>query len=111
MQPEKLIVFGPIIIFFLFFGVLVIGFLFLVAKVISRGRKSAWTGVVIDKLYNQRRGSFEDSHKVSQFYTLVFKTDAGVTIKIAVSKAMYGEYNVGDRAQKKSGEFWQKKIS
>jgi hypothetical protein len=111
MQPEKLIIFGPVIIFFLFFGALIIGFLVVVAKVINRGRKSAWKGVVVDKLYNERRGSFEDSNKMEHFYTLVFKIDNGSQIKIAVSKAMYDDYKIGDKAEKKAGDFWQKKIA
>ncbi|MCX6726540.1 MAG: hypothetical protein NTY75_01840 [Candidatus Shapirobacteria bacterium] len=110
MQPEKLVIFGPMIIFFLFFGALVIGFLIVVAKVISRGRKSAWKGVVVDKLFNEQRGSFEDSHKIDQFYTLVFKIEDGSQKKIAVSKTMYDDYKIGDRAEKKSGDFWQKKV-
>ena len=111
MQPEKFIIFGPMIIFFLFFGALIIGFLVVVAKVINRGRKSAWKGVVVDKLFNERRGSFEDSHKMEQFYTLVFKIENGSQIKIAVSKAMYDDYQIGDKAEKKAGDFWQKKVA
>ena len=110
MQPEKLIIFGPIIIFFSFFGVLVVGFLTLVAKLISRGRKASWKGVLVDKVHNQKRGSFEDSKKIENFYVLVFKTDDGKEIKVGVSKSMYDEYQVGDKAEKKSGDFWQKKV-
>ena len=111
MQPEKLVIFGPMLLFLLFFTALVIGFLTVVAKLVRRGIKSSWKGVVVDKLYNERRGSFEDSHKTEQFYTLVFKIENGSQIKIAVSKAMYDDYQIGDKAEKKSGDLWQKKVS
>jgi hypothetical protein len=110
MQPEKMIFFGPIIIFFLFFLVLVVGFLSVVAKIIYRGRKSAWKGEVVDKLFNERRGSFEDSDKINQFYTLVFKTDTGQTIKSAVAKSMYDDFSIGDKVEKKSGTNWPQKM-
>lgn len=109
MQPEKLVVFGPMLIFFLFFGALVIGFLFVVFKMILRGRKSAWKGVLIDKLYDERR-DFDHLKKINQFYTLVFKTDEGKEIKIGTSKTIYDSYKIGDKAEKKSGELWPKKV-
>jgi hypothetical protein len=110
MQPEKMIIFGPIVIFMVIFGLLIVGFLSLVGKIIYQGRKSAWKGVVVDKIHNEKRGSFEEDKEISQFYTLVFKTDEGKQIKIAVAKSMYDEYEIGDRAEKKSGEMWQKKV-
>jgi hypothetical protein len=110
MQPEKIIIFGPIIIFFLIFGALVIGFLTVVIKMIFKGRQSAWKGEVVDKLFNERRGSFEDHRKISQFYTVVFKTDAGSTLKLAVTRQMYDDLKIGDRVEKKSGTMWPQKI-
>lgn len=109
MQPEKLIIFGPMIIFFLFFASLVIGFLVIVVKLAAAGRKMAWKGILIDKMHKTK--DEYDSNRVNHFYTLVFKTDDGKEIKVGASKEMWDQYNVGDRAEKKSGEFWQKKIS
>lgn len=109
MQPEKLMIFGPMIIFFIFFGILIIGFLTIVIKLVNRGRKSAWQGVVVDKLYNETE-DFDDSSQTNHFYTLVFKIADDRQIKIGVSKAMYDDYKIGDRAEKKSGDFWPKKI-
>ncbi len=91
---------GP---FFIIFGLLVGGFLFIVVKMISKTKASAWKGKVIDKLYNEKRGSFEDSHKTEHFYTLVVKTDEGLTRKIAVTKAMYDSCSVGDTLEKPKG--------
>jgi hypothetical protein len=109
MQPEKAVVFGPIIIFFLFFGALAIGFLSLVFKVVRAGIKSSWKGVVIDKSLNERRDS-DNHHKMNRFYCLIFKTDDGKTMKIAVTGQMYNDYNIGDRAEKKSGARWMEKV-
>jgi hypothetical protein len=109
MQPEKAVIFGPIIIFFVIFASLVIGFLVVVVKLIAKGRKMAWKGTLIDKMHKTR--DEDDSNKVNHFYTLVFKTEEGKEIKIGVSREMFDDYKIGDKAEKKSGELWQKKIS
>jgi len=109
MQPEKAIIFGPIIIFFVIFASLVIGFLVVVVKLVSKGKKLAWKGTLIDKMHKTK--DEYDSNRVNHFYTLVFKTEEGKDIKVGVSKEMFDDYNIGDKAEKKSGEFWQKKIS
>ncbi|MFA6250463.1 MAG: hypothetical protein WC686_03045 [Candidatus Shapirobacteria bacterium] len=97
------------IIFFIIFAALAIGFLIIVGKLIAGGRKIAWKGTLVDKLH-KTKDEF-DSKKVSHFYTLVFKTETGAEIKVGTSKERYDEYNVGDRAEKKSGEFWPKKVT
>jgi len=109
MQPEKAVIFGPIIIFFVIFGALIIGFLVVVVKLVAKGRASAWKGELVDKLYNTQR-DFDNDKKVNQFFTLVFKTEDGKTIKVGTSKQVYDTYNIGDKAEKKSGEFWPKKL-
>ena len=91
---------GP---FILVFGLLVGGFLFIIAKMIKKTRASSWKGVIVDKLYNEKRGSFEDSHKMEHFYTLVVKTDEGLTRKIAVASAMYNSCKIGDKLEKPKG--------
>jgi hypothetical protein len=108
MQPEKVIIFGPIIIFFVIFGGLVVGFLVVVAKLIAKGKKSAWKGILVDKLHKTK--DEYDSNQVNHFYTLVFKTEEGKEIKVGTSKEMYDSYNIGDKAVKKSGALWQTKI-
>jgi hypothetical protein len=109
MQPEKMIIFGPMIIFFVFFALMILGFLAIVFKLINKGRKSAWKGELIDKLYNEKE-DMDDSSKTNHFYTLVFQTDEGKQVKVGVSQKMYNDYKIGDKAEKKSGEFWQKKL-
>jgi hypothetical protein len=97
------------IIFLAFFASLIIGFLLVVGKLIAKGRKMAWKGTLVDKLH-KTRDEF-DSEKVNHFYTLVFKTEDGKEIKVGTSKEMYDGYQLGDKAEKKAGELWQKKIS
>ena len=97
---------GVGLIMFLFFFVLPIGFF---AWLVMRGLKGAkgdeWEGEVIDKLYNTK----EEDDKVSEFYSIVFKTDKGER-KIAVNKSEYPNWKVGDRARKIKGKFGVEKI-
>lgn len=109
MPPEKAIIFGPLIIFFAVFASLVIGFLTVVIKLVSKGRKMAWKGTLIDKMHETREEY--DSDKVNHFYTLVFKTEDGKVLKVGTSKEVWDEYKIGDKAEKKSGELWPKKLS
>ena len=51
---EKYVVFGPIIIFFGIFALLIIGFFVLVAKLVLKARGDAWIGEVIDKNHIER---------------------------------------------------------
>ncbi|HUD04451.1 MAG TPA: hypothetical protein VMR59_00490 [Patescibacteria group bacterium] len=106
----KLLVFMPMIIFMAFFLLLVGGFLMLILKIINQTKNSYWKGKVTDKLYNTQRGSFEDSDRVSSFYTLVVKTDEGITRKIAVRKEMYDSTKVGDTLEKPKGKLNPVKI-
>lgn len=108
MQPEKAVVFGPIIIFFAIFGILIVGFLGFVMKLAIKGKKSAWKGILIDKLHKQRE-DFDDG--IEDIYILVFKIESGREIKVPTSKQMWDSYKIGDKAEKKSGEFLFKKIA
>ena len=107
MQPEKIVIFGPMIIFFIIFAALIIGFLTVVIRLVSKGKAMAWTGTLIDKMHKTREE--DDSDRVTHYYTLVFKTSDGKEMKVGTSKEVYDGYNIGDRAEKKSGEFWPKK--
>ena len=97
----KIFVFLPIILFFLVFGVLIFGFLFLVLKIMKKTKESYWKGKVVDKEHNTKR---EDDHKVSHFYTLKVETNEGLTRNIAVSKELYDVCNTGDELEKPLGK-------
>jgi hypothetical protein len=108
MQPEKAIIFIPMIIFFVFFASLVIGFLLVVLKLVTAGKKMAWKGTLIDKMHKTK--DEYDSNRVNHFYTLVFKTEEGKEIKVGTSKEVFDTYNIGDSAEKKSGSMWPEKL-
>lgn len=107
---EKLVVFGPIILFFLFFIALVVGFLTFVLRLIFKSKASAWQGTIVDKIFNERR-DFDNDKKMNQFYSIEVQTDDGKKSKMAVSKQMYDDFAVGDHLVKKSGELWPKKVA
>jgi hypothetical protein len=106
---EKWIVFGPMIIFFGFFALLVFGFLFLVAKLFIKGKNESWTGEVIDKKYVEK--DKEDSHLKEHFFSLRVRLDNGEEHNIPATVEFYNKIKVGDRLEKKKGELWPKKIS
>ncbi len=108
MQPEKIAVFGPMFIFFVIFAAMIFGFVWIVIKLIKKNKASAWTGELIDKIHETRRNSEHD--RDDHFYTLVFKTNEGKTVKVGTSFEYFESYHVGDRAEKVAGEFGIKKI-
>jgi len=106
---EKYVIFAPTIIFLVIFGLLVLGFLVLVAKVFKKGLQDNWTGTVIDKGVAEQRSDINDQ-RTNQLYTVVFKTDAGEQRKIPATRANWNKWQVGDRAEKKKGKRWPEKI-
>jgi hypothetical protein len=104
---EKIIVLLPIIIFFGFFGLLVLAFLLVLLKIILKTKKSEWHGEVIDKIYETRR---EDVKKFSHFYTLVVKTSDGQIRKVAVTKEMFDSCQIGDKLVKPKGFLNPRKV-
>jgi hypothetical protein len=106
----QLIVFMPIIIFWGIFLFLIVGFLLIILKIANKTKNSYWKGEVTDKLFNSARGSFEDSKKISNYYTLVVKTNEGLTRKIAVRKELYDSVKVGDALEKPLGKLNPVKI-
>ena len=87
----------------LFFFILPVAFfVFLILKGVKNTKADEWDGEVIDKLYNTKR-DFDDSHKIEEFYTIVFKTTKGER-KIAVNKSDYPTWKIGDKAKKIKGK-------
>ena len=95
-------------IFGVFFGFLVFVFLAVVFKLIKKGRDSAWEGELVDKKYTE--GEDFDTGAKKDYYTLIFKTKEGKTIKVGTGKEIYDNFKVGDWAEKVKGEFRPKKI-
>jgi len=105
---EKAVIFGPVIIFFLIFGFLIILFLRFVLKLVKKSKESYWVGVVIDKVHNQKRDF--DTNRMEDFYYLVVKCDDGKEMKVGLSPQFYEGFNIGDRVEKPRGELFPRKL-
>jgi len=106
---EKIVVFGPIILFFGFFALLVIGFFVLIGKLISKSKNESWKGEVVDKKHNQVRDD-EYKNKMNDFYFLVVKMENGNQRNIGLSREMWDKFKVGDKLQKPKGKLFPEKI-
>ncbi len=97
---------GVALIIFLFFFAIPVGFFaWLVSKGLKGAKNDEWEGEVSDKIYNTK----EDDGKVSEYYSIAFKTDKGER-KIAVNKADYPNWKIGDKARKTKNKFGVEKI-
>ena len=105
---EKAIVFGPLILFFGIFFLLIIGFLGFIAKLIFKSKNESWKGVVTDKVHNQVRDN-ENPHKMNNFYYLVVKMENGSERKIGLSAEMWGKFDKGDKLSKPKGKLFPEK--
>ena len=102
-----MIVFGPIIIFFSFFGLIILGFLILVFKLLKKSKNDEWKGTVVDKKVITRR---DEDGDLKAFYSLIFETETKRTVKIAVNQEVFNQYQIGDKAEKPKGKFFPVKI-
>lgn len=89
----------PIILFILF-----------IFWLINKSKKESWSGVVINKNYNQKK-DFDNPHKIEHLYSLVIEVPNQRTRNFAVSQQDYEFYNVGDKVIKKKGKLRLEKIS
>lgn len=112
---EKTIVFLPIILFFGFFFLLIIGFFALVAKLVLKAKADSWEGEVIDKGHHIKQTRHEitkglQTTKKENLYSIKVRLDNGEIHNIAVSSDFYQKIKVGDRLRKEKGDLWPKKI-
>jgi hypothetical protein len=105
---EKTVVFGPIIIFFGFFALLIIGFFVLIFKLIMKSKNESWTGEVIDKKHNEVKDF--DSNIAHDYYFLVVKMDSGKVRKIGLSGALWDKFAIGDKLEKPKGKLLPQKV-
>ncbi|MDH7476086.1 MAG: hypothetical protein QHH09_01275 [Microgenomates group bacterium] len=109
---EKTIVFLPIIIFFGFFGLLIIGFFALVAKLFFKAKAQEWEGEVIDKGHHiEEEKDKYGLKKTHHLYSLKVRLDNGEIHNIPATADFYQKIKVGDRLKKEKGSLWPKKIS
>lgn len=99
----------PLILFFGFFGILIVGFLALVIYLIVRSKNASWKGTVIDKIHNTKRDD-EYRNKIEHFYVLVVKTDEGKDMKLGIAKEVYDRFEIGDTIKKDKGSLLPTKI-
>jgi len=109
MIMEKYVVFGPIIVFFAIFGLIIFGLLGFIIRLIFKSKNEDWTGVVIDKKHNQTR-DFDDSRKINDFYFLVVKMEVGRDRKVGLSKQMWDKFEIGDKIHKPKGKLIPEKV-
>jgi hypothetical protein len=105
---EKYIVFGPIIIFFGFFFLLILGFFVLVGKLVFKAKGDSWKGEVIDKVDFEKKD--DDTKRIEHLLSFKVRLDNGEVHSIATSGKFYNEVKVGDRLEKRKGELWPRKI-
>jgi hypothetical protein len=105
---EKAIVFGPLIVFFGFFALMVILFLSLVVNLIFKSKNEEWQGEVVDKQFN----TVEDSETGVEhdYYYLVVKTDSGQERKISLSREKWAKFEIGNKIKKPKGKLFPNKI-
>ena len=105
---EKAVVFGPMIVFFGVFALLIILFLGFIVKLVLKSKNEEWTGEVVDKKVNE----IEDDNGIKRdYYYLEVKMEAGRDRKIALSQPMWDGFKIGDRLHKPKGKLWPEKIS
>lgn len=101
---EKYIVFGPIIIFFGFFLLLIFGFVALVGKLFIKGKNQAWKGEVVDKVKFEKKD--DDSKRTETLLSLKVQLENGEIHSIPARAEFYNKVKIGDRLEKKKGALW-----
>lgn len=104
---EKAVVFGPMIIFGVFFGVMVVGFLAIVFKLISKAKNDSYRGKVIKKTFFTSENTEGDS---TDFYTLELECEDGKNRKVPVGASEYKAAKEGDIYIKEKGKLRPHKI-
>jgi hypothetical protein len=90
----------------------IIGVIVLIIVLYRRGKKQAYTGLIVEKIYRVKEVDDDGFHKTSHLYSIKVKIDGVERIHaIALSKELYDQFQEGDRIEKKSGESWPHKIT
>ena len=101
-------VFGPIVLFFGVFLVLIVAFFGFIAKLIMKTKAEEWTGVVTDKKHNTKKD--DETHRVEHFYYLGVKLDNGTERNLGMAAGMWEKFEIGDRLHKPKGKLFPEKI-
>ncbi len=101
---EKYIVFGPIILFFGFFFLLILGFFALIGKLFMKGKNDSWKAEVIEKNVSIQKD--DDSKRTTRLLSLRIQLENGETHNIPATVDFYNKVKVGDKLEKKKGALW-----
>ncbi len=98
--------------FILIFLLVIIVFFIFGTRYITRERRIAWSGEVVDKEQFEQEELIggNDSGKTYSVYMLKVRLDNGKTHEVAVSKEFYDEVKIGDKIKKDQGTARPKKI-
>ena len=105
---EKAAVFGPLVLFFGFFLLLIILFIGFIVKLVLKSKNEEWSGVVTDKKVNEVE-DFDSGVKRDNYF-LVVKMDTGKERKIGLSQQLWENFKVGDKLHKPAGKLFPDKI-
>lgn len=84
------------------------GFTALLTYVSYRQKQSSWIGVVVDKHHEE--GSFDEESSKPERFKVTFKTDTGKKVTIDLYEKDFNTFVIGDRAEKKKGDFYPVKL-
>jgi len=101
---EKYIVFGPIIIFFGFFFLLILGFFALIGKLFMKGKNESWRAEVIEKVVHVQKD--DNTKRTSRLLSLKIQLENGEIHSIPAKAEFYNKVKVGDKLEKKKGALW-----
>ena len=105
---EKAVVFGPMVLFFGFFLLLIILFIGFIVKIISKSKNEDWYGQVIDKKVNTYED--DDTGIERDSYFLVVKIDGSRNRNVGLSREKWDSFSVGDKIHKPKGKLYPEKI-
>lgn len=104
---EKAAVFGPLVIFFGVFIILIIAFIGFIVKLISKSKNEDWSGEVIDKKVNTYED--EDTGMEKDSYFLVVKIEGSRNRNVGLSREKWESFSVGDKIHKPKGKLFPEK--
>lgn len=81
----------------------------LVTGRVKKQKQQSWQGKLKDKEHLEYHDDDEAYSK--DLYTLIFETNNHQEIKLHAPKKIYDQWQVGDKAQKKTGELYPEKLT
>lgn len=105
---EKAAVFGPLVLFFGFFLLLIILFIGFVVKLVLKSKNEEWSGIVTDKKVNEVE-DFDSGTKRDNYF-LIVKMDTGQERKVGLSQQLWETFKTGDKVHKPKGKLFPNKI-